>query len=250
MKVVVVEDENKTRNTMVEILKNYCPDVDSVFEAYDVKTGLSTISENLPDLLLLDVSLGDGTSFDILQQLNYKDFKIIFLTAHEHYAFQAIKFSALDYLIKPVNPKELIEAVANAAKELDRNQTELKLNALLENINNTSKEDKKIVLKTSESIFLVNVKDIIRCEADDCYTTFYTIDGKKILVSKTLKEYDEMLSDNGFFRPHQSHIINLYYVERFDKHFGGTLFMKDGSKIPVASRKRDALLKIFDRYTR
>lgn len=250
MKVVVVEDEKKSRDSVVSILKSYCHDVTAVHEASDVATGLSTISEILPDLLILDVSLGDGTSFDMLEQLNHRDFKIIFLTAFEQYAIRAIKFSALDYLIKPVNPKELIEAVVQAAKSLGKDQTELKLNALLANIHSISKEVKKIVLKTAESIFLVNVQDIIRCEADDCYTTFFLSDGKKILVSRTIKEYEEMLGDYGFFRPHQSHIINLYYIERFDKHSGGTIFMKDGSQIPVSSRKRDSLLKIFDKYTR
>lgn len=250
MKVVVVEDENKTRDTIVGILTDYCPEVTSVSEAHDVKSGLEVISDILPDILILDVSLEDGTSFDILQQLNHTDFKIIFLTAYEEYAIKAIKFSALDYLIKPVNPKEFIEAVSNAAKSLEKDQTELKLNALLSNIDSISKEVKKIVLKTAESIFLINVQDIIRCEADDCYTNFFLTDGKKILVSKTLKEYEEMLCDYGFFRSHQSHIINLYFIERFDKHAGGTIFMKDGSQIPVSSRKRDALLKIFDKYTR
>ena len=250
MKVVVVDDENKTREGIVEIIKNYCPKVKSVTEAYDVDSAIKVINEIIPDVLILDISLGEETSFDILQQLNHVDFKIIFITAYEQFAIKAIKFSALDYLIKPVNPKELIEAISNASKIMERDQTELKLNALLSNIENISNGVKKIILKTSESIFLVNVKDIVKCESDDCYTTFYLVDGKKIMVSKTLKEYEELLSDYGFFRSHQSHMVNLYYMARFDKHDGGTIIMKDNSKVPVSSRKRNSLLKIFDKYSR
>lgn len=250
MKIVVVDDESKTREGIVEIIKNYCPDVKSIHEASDVKSALEIINEIIPDVLILDISLGDETSFDILKQLNHIDYKIIFVTAYEQYAIQAIKFSALDYIVKPINPKELIEAINNASKSLEHDQTELKLNALLSNIENISNGVKKIILKTAESIFMVNIQDVIRCESDDCYTNFYMVDGKKIMVSKTLKEYEEMLSDYGFFRSHQSHLINLYYMNRFDKHNGGTIFMKDNSKIPVSSRKRNSILKIFDKYSR
>ena len=250
MKVVVVDDESKTREGIIDIIKNYCPQVKSVTEANDVKSAIKVINDVIPDVLILDISLGEETSFDILKQLNHVDFKIIFITAYEQYAIKAIKFSALDYLIKPVNPKELIEAITDASKELERDQTELKLNALLSNIENISNGVKKIILKTAESIFLINTQDIIRCESDDCYTSFYLFDGNKIMVSKTLKEFEELLSEYGFFRSHQSHMVNLYYMARFDKHDGGTIFMKDDSKIPVSSRKRNSLLKIFDKYSR
>ncbi len=250
MKVVVVDDEKKTREGILDIIKNYCPEVKSITEASDVDSAIKVINEIIPDVLILDISLGEETGFDILQQLNHVDFKIIFITAYEQFAIKAIKFSALDYLIKPVNPKELIEAISNASKMLERDQTELKLNALLSNIENISNGVKKIILKTAESIFLVNIQDIVRCESDDCYTIFYLTDRKKIMVSKTLKEYEELLSDYGFFRSHQSHMVNLYYMARFDKHDGGTIFMKDDTKVPVSSRKRSSLLKIFDKYSR
>ena len=250
MKVVVVDDESKIRKSIIDILTNYCPEVKSIDEAFDVDSALNVINEIIPDVLILDISLGDETSFDLLKQLNHVDFKIIFVTAYEEYAIKAIKFSALDYLVKPVNPKELIEAINNASKALEHDQTELKLNALLSNIENISNGVKKIILKTAESIYMVNVHDIMRCESDDCYTKFYLTDGKKIMVSRTLREYDEMLSEYGFFRSHQSHLVNLYFIERFDKHDGGTIFMKDGAKVPVSSRKRNSLLKVFDKYAR
>ncbi len=250
MKVVVVDDEKKIREGILDIIKNYCPEVKSIHEASNVDSAIKVINEIIPDVLILDISLGEETSFDILKQLNHVDFKIIFITAYEQFAIKAIKFSALDYLIKPVNPKELIEAINNASKMLEHDQTELKLNALLSNIENISNGVKKIILKTAESIFLVNIQDIVRCESDDCYTTFYLVDDEKIMVSKTLKEYEELLSDYGFFRSHQSHMVNLYYMARFDKHDGGTIIMKDDSKVLVSSRKRNSLLKIFDKYSR
>ena len=250
MKILVVDDEKKAREGIVDILKNYCPQAGSIYEAENVESALKIIHEIIPDILILDISLGEETSFDILRQLQHTDFKIIFVTAYEQYAIQAIKFSALDYLVKPVNPKELIEAVNNASKALEKDQTELKLNALLSNIESISNGIKKIILKTAESIYLINIQDIIRCESDDCYTTFYFVNRKKIMVSRTLKEFEELLCNYGFFRSHQSHIVNLYYMERFDKHDGGIILMKDDSKIPVSSRKRNSLLKIFDNYNR
>ena len=250
MKIVVLDDEKKVRKGIVEVIQNYCPDVQSIHEASDVKSAYDLINEVVPDVLILDISLGEETSFDLLKQLNHVDFKIIFVTAFEHYAIKAIKFSALDYIVKPINPKELIEAVNNAHKMLEHEHTELKLNALLSNIENISNGIKRIILKTSESIYLVNIQDIVRCESDDCYTIFYLADNRKIMVSKTLKEFEGLLSEYGFFRSHQSHMINLYYMERFDKHDGGTIFMKDKSDVPVSSRKRNSLLKIFDKYSR
>ena len=250
MKIVVVDDEQKIREGITDIIRNYCPDVESVFEASDVSSALRIIDEVEPDVLILDISLGDETSFDLLEQLNHAEFKIIFVTAYEEHALKAIKISALDYLVKPLNPKELIQAVNNASKQLESDQTELKLNALLTNIKNISEGVKKIILKTSESIFMVNIRDIIRCESDDCYTKFHLIDSRKIMVSKTLKEYEELLSEYGFFRSHQSHMVNLYFMDRFDKKSGGTIFMKDNSKVLVSSRKRNFLLKEIDKLSK
>jgi len=249
MKVVVVDDEKKIREGITELIRNYCPEVISIFEASDVNSALKVINQVDPDVLILDISLGDETSFELLEQINYTEFKIIFVTAYEEYALKAIKMSALDYIVKPVNPKELIEAVNNASKQLDHNRTDLKLNALLTNMKSISEGIKKIILKTSESIFMVNIQDIIRCESDDCYTKFFLIDGKKIMVSKTLKEFEELLCEYSFFRPHQSHIVNLNFMDRFDKKSGGTIYMKDNSKVPVSSRKRNSLLKTIDKLS-
>ena len=248
MKIVVVDDEQKIREGITNVIRDYCPEVKSVFEASDVSSALQVINQVDPDVLILDISLGDETCFDLLEQLNHVEFKIIFVTAHEKYALKAIKMSALDYLVKPLNPKELIKAVSNASKLLIRDRTESKLNALLTNM--ISEGIKNIILKTADSIHMVNIRDIIRCESDDCYTKFYLIDGKKIMVSKTLKEYEDLLSEFGFFRPHQSHMVNLYFMDRFDKKSGGVIYMKDNSKVPVSSRKRNSLLKAIDKFSK
>lgn len=162
------------------------------------------------------------------------------------YAIQAFKFSALDYLLKPIDPNDLIAAVEKLNESIHKEDENLKLKAFMANIQGVTPELKKIVLKTAESIHLVNVKDIIRCESSSNYTLFFFSDNTKLLVSKTLKEFDEMLSPYGFFRAHQSHLINLNFLDRYDKAEGGTLILKDKSSIPLAVRKREQLMKIFE----
>ena len=249
MKVVVVEDEQKTRERISNILTEHCREVESVYEASNVSSALRVINEVYPDVLILDISLGKESSFDLLEQLNYTEFKIIFVTAHEEYALKAIKMSALDYLLKPVNPKDLIQAIKHASNQINKDRTELKLNALLSNIKNISEGVLKIVLKTYDSIYVVNLGDIIRCESDDNYTKFFLTNGRKIMVSKTLKEYDELLTDYGFFRTHRSHFVNLNFIDRFDKKSGGLIYMKDNSVVPVSIRKRNALLDEIDKIS-
>ncbi len=246
IKVVIVEDDVQTIETINEILSSFCKDVKVVGLAHDIDTGLSVIQENSPDLVLFDINLPGGTSFDIIQKLDDINFKIIFITAYDKYALKAIKLSALDYLLKPIDPKELVDAVNQATEMIQDESTEMQINTLRNNIQNKQNKAKKIVLKTFESIYLVDIQNIVRCESGGAYTFFYLNDGKKITISKLLKEYDELLQDHGFFRVHQSHLININYVERFDKRQGGTLIMKDGASVPVSYRKKENLLKLFE----
>lgn len=246
LKVVIVEDDVQTIETIQEILHSHCNDITVVGVANDIESGLSVIHNVSPDLCLFDINLPGGTSFDIIQNLNNIDFKIIFITAHDKYALKAIKLSALDYLLKPIDPLELIDSVNRASKLIKDKNTELQINTLRDNIQNKKNESKRIVLKTFESIYLVDIQKIVRCESGGAYTYFYLSDGKKITISKLLKEYDELLQDQGFFRVHQSHLINLNFIERFDKKAGGTLVMKDGTTVPVSYRKKESLLKSFE----
>jgi two-component system LytT family response regulator len=243
LSVVIIDDESKARETIINILGLSRNSITLSGEADSVQSGYDLINRSNPDLVLLDISMADGTGFDLLRRFNGFKFKVIFITAHEEYAIQAFKFSAVDYILKPVVASELIYAVEKAGKAILQEETELKISALLANLDRI----KKIVLKTAESIHIVHVKNIVRCEADVNYTNFYLDNGERLIVSRTLKEFTEMLEPAGFFRTHQSHLVNLDHVTRFDKNEGGHLVLNDESIVPVASRKRDELFKVFER---
>ena len=189
--------------------------------------------------------MGDGTGFDLLKKLEEVNFFLIFITAFEEFAIRAIKFSALDYILKPLDPDELISAVEKARDAIAKENVSLRLEALYDNLDGLSNKSKKLVLKTTGSVHIVNMSDIVRCESEKNYTHFHTIDRELITVSKTLKEYSEMLVDYGFYRVHQSHLVNLMRVKRYDKAEGGSLIMDDDSIVPVSYRKKDDLMKMF-----
>ena len=246
IKVVIVEDDVQTVETIAEILNSSCKRVKIVGIANDINSALLVIPEKSPDLVFFDINLTGGTCFDIIQKLDNINFKIIFITAHDKYAIKAIKLSAMDYLLKPVDPKELIDAVNKVYKTIKNKGAEIQLNTLRENIQNKQDEIKHIVLRTFESIYPIDINDIARCESGGAYTFFYLKDGRKITVSRLLKEYDELLQNHGFFRVHQSHLININFINRFDKRQGGTLVMKDGACVPVSFRKKEKFLEIFE----
>jgi two-component system LytT family response regulator len=241
--VVVIDDEQKARETILTILGMSKIDIEVVGEADSVKTGYEVILENHPDLVLLDITLNDGTGFDLLRKFEKIYFKIIFVTAHEEYALKAFKFSALDYILKPLTAADLLQAIEKTNESKLHDETEIKLSTFLSNL----EKIKKIVLKTTESIHIIQIKNIVRCEADVNYTTFYLDNGEKLLVSKTLKDYAEMLEPSGFFRTHQSHLVNLEHILRYDKIDGGHLVMADYSIVPVSSRRKDELFKLFEK---
>jgi len=246
MKVIIIDDEARTRKSIADILKFSQQDLELVAEAEDVATGVDAIVEYKPDLILLDINMPDGTGFDLLKKLNDIHFKIIFITAYEEFAVHAFEFSAIDYILKPVDPKKLIDAIDKAHQLVEQESISLKLNALFANLENSVSENRKLVLKTAENIYIVNTNDIIRCESDGGYTQFYLIDGKKSLVSRNLKDYEEMLDGYGFFRIHQSHMINLKYIDHYSKTEGGAVVMKDNSYLPVARRKKESFLKLLE----
>ncbi len=248
LKTIIIDDEENARETMQSIVKQYCTDVDIVAEASSVIEGLENIRNFSPDLVFLDIQLSDGNGFEILEKLDNIDFKIIFVTGHEEYALQAIKFSALDYLVKPVQPRELTNAINRAKESIKKESLQLQLSAFLNNVRPGSNNPKKLILKTFESVYLINVDEIIRCESDKNYTTFILKDGKKLLVSRTIKEYDELLRQSNFFRVHQSHLINFQYFLRYDKMDGGYVVMTDNSKIPVANRQKDNLMHALEKF--
>lgn len=245
IRAVVIDDETMARETITEMVDLYCQDVQLVGEAEDVKSGIDLINKTNPDLLLLDIQLTDGTSFDILKQLRKNDFKVIFITAYEDYALKAIKFSALDYILKPIDPNELTEAIEKAKESLEHKFTNVKLQALFNNMDHIG-EGKKIVLKTANNVHLINLNEIIRCQSDKNYTHFHIKNHETVVVSRTLKEYEDILTDYKFFRVHQSHLINLSHIKRYEKAEGGYLVMSDDSVVPVSFRRKEELMKAFN----
>lgn len=246
IRAIIIDDEKNGREIISELLKLYVPSVLVVAEADSVKNGLAQIIRFKPDLVLLDVQMQDGTGFELLRELDKIDFKIIFVTAYQEHAIKAFQYSAIDYILKPVSPEHLMAAISKAESLLERENINLKVSALLSNVGGAEKEVKRIVLKTAERIYVVNVKDIMRCESDGSYTSFYLSDGKKILVSRLLKEFEEILNELPFFRVHQSHLVNLDYFDYFEKG-QDSIIMKDKAAIPVATRKKDRLFKVIDK---
>lgn len=244
LRTLIIDDEKNNRNKIRELLENYFINVQVVGEADGVKTGLESILHHSPELVLLDIRLQDGDAFDLLNKLGQVNFKIIFITAYEEYALKAIKFSALDYLLKPVLLEDLKAAISKAEQQM-LNELNLKLLELSNNLN-TSK-NKRIVLKTVEKLHFIPVQDIMRCEADKNYTTFFLIDNKKIVVSGSIKDYEDILCEQGFYRLHKSHIVNLNYIKSYEKADGGTVILTDGSHVPVAVRKKNQLIELFNK---
>ncbi|MBU2020600.1 MAG: LytTR family DNA-binding domain-containing protein [Bacteroidetes bacterium] len=244
IKILIIDDEKRTRDLISKMILSYDLPVQTIVEGESVETGIQAIETYRPDLVLLDIQMPDGTGFDVIKGVEYKNFEVIFVTAHEEYAIKAIKFSALDYILKPVDPEELNVSIQKALHNIENKNSEQQFDTLNHNSVNQSK--RKLVLKTSESVFVVDLSTIIRCESDRNYTNFYLDGGNKIMVSKTLKEYEMLLSGNNFMRVAQSHIINLFFVDRYDRIDGGTVVMKDGSQIPLSHSKRDIFFRILE----
>lgn len=244
---IVIDDEPKARETIVQMITLYCKNINIVCQADDIHSAYVAISQHKPDLVFLDINLKEGTGFDLLKRFSQIDFKIIFITAFDNYAINAFKFSAIDYILKPVHPDDLIAAVDKVERIHEKEIFRKTFHTLLSNIEQKQPEQKIIVLKTSENIYIVNVCNIIRCESEKNYTMFYLSDKKKILVSQTLKEYDELLESSGFYRVHQSHLINIKHIDHYVKGDGGYIVMKDNAQIPVSCRKKDYLLDLFNK---
>jgi two-component system, LytTR family, response regulator len=246
LRTLIIDDEPHIRETLQGLLISFCPQVKVIGQAGSVKDGEKEIRQKRPDLVLLDIKMGDGTGFDLLNRFETINFKIIFVTAWEKYAIQAFGFSAIDYLLKPVNPEKLMEAVERAARTIQSNfNTQLK--ALRQNMQETGSTAKKIILRTLENIYLLDVHEIIHCYSEGNYTVFETSSGEKIMVSKILKEYDDLLADSGFLRVHRSHLINLKHIRRLSKLEGGAVIMSNGSEVPVSTSGKERLLELIEK---
>lgn len=244
IKAIIIDDIEQARITLKKDLETYAKDVQVIGEANGVVEGAKLLKTVQPDLLFLDIQMQDGSGFDLLDILKEINFKIIFITASDAHAIKAFRYAAIDYLMKPVDPDELTSALTKfKSHKINENE---KYKLLNESLKNNNKPHERLALHTQDKIHIVNINDIIRCESSINYTEFFFNGGKKLLVTKTLKDFEDLLSDQGFFRIHQSHLVNTKFIKEFVKTDGGYIIMNDGSNVPVSTRKRPGVVKMLE----
>ena len=250
MKALIVDDEQSNIENLSTLLRTYCPRIEIIGFASTVQDALEKIGAAQPDLIFLDIQLGDQSGFDLLKRLPSKDFEVIFVTAFDKYGIEAIKFAALDYLLKPVEIPELVLAVNKAEDKLVAKQKTQQLNFLLSHLRNEETSPAKIALPQLHEIRYVAINEIIRCEADNSYTLFFLANSDKIMVSRSIKEYAELLKPIGFLRTHQSHLVNSQFVKSWIKEDGGTLLLTNGDKIPVSKPNKVTVQSMLNKHLR
>lgn len=241
---IIIDDEMKGRIALRQKIKNYCPDVALLGEACDGNEGLQLIEQVQPNIVFLDIEMPIMNGFDMLQQLEKKQFHLIFTTAYDRYAIKAIRFAAFDYLLKPVDIEELRNAIEKIKEEKLQHNTGQRLEVLEYNLKNKYALN-KIAISTKDGLHLFNINDIIHIEAQSNYTVFSFTNSPRLTVSKTLKEFEELLPSDLFFRPHHSHMINLHYVKRYIKGDGGQIEMQNGDFVDVSRKKKEDFLKLL-----
>ena len=239
MKALIIEDKEYIRKGLLQLLQVIDASIDVVGECESVNDAVTVTKACKPELVFLDINLVGGTAFDFLDQLNEINFKIIFITAYEEFALKALKVGAVDYLLKPVDVDELKSALSKI-QNFDSKVQEEGIQKVKQVWNN---DESTLILSLQDSFQVVDLKQLMYCESDKGYTTFYCSDNKRYVVSKTLKEFESVLSQNNFTRPHQSFMVNLSFVDKYDK--SGEIYLKNGTKIPVSLRKKDSFLTSF-----
>lgn len=247
MKAILIDDEISNLENLRTLLEKHCPQVTIMATAQNVNDAVNAIEKYLPHLVFLDIQMGEQTGFDVLKLLPKRNFEVIFVTAYDQYGIQAVKFAALDYLLKPIDIDELLNAVNKAQQKLATQIQNVQLDFLLQQIKKPETTVSKIALPMQSEIRYVALSDIIRCEADNSYTFFFLANGEKILVSKSLKEYADLLTPNGFLRTHQSHLVNPKYVKSWLKEDGGILLLTTGEKIPVSKPNKETVKQTLQR---
>ncbi|NII25961.1 response regulator transcription factor [Pseudoflavitalea sp. X16] len=244
-KAVIVEDEVMNSDFLRHLLQEFCPNIEVAAAATNLEEAVAAINGQQPQIVFMDIELQTSTGFDVLQQVQYRDFEVIFTTAYDHYAIKAIKFSAIDYLLKPISFEELQEAVNKAIESLQVKEKENKLELLIRNVRRPAGEDFSISLSTSEGVEFVPLSQIIRLEAKGPYTTFFMKSGANLMVCKNLKEYELLLTEYGFFRLHNSYMVNMKEVKKMIKADGGYAVMNDDAMIAISPKKKDEFLSLM-----
>lgn len=244
IRTVLVDDEKNSLIILQRLMEKHTPQIEIVATAQTVEEGIQVIDEHKPDLVFLDISMPDGDGFEVIDKTEYRDYSVIFSTAYDQYAIRAFEVAALHYILKPVKPEDLEEAVSryNASKE-DNMQEKLKIfnEALID-------MPSRLILPTSTGMHIIDINEIVRCESSNNYTTFFLTDGKKIVVSKSIQIYENMLSQTHFCRIHNKHIVNLKFVKKYVKGRGGHVELSDGSKVDVSDGRKKDFIDKLSRY--
>jgi two-component system LytT family response regulator len=250
MNAVIIDNEPHMISTLQTLIKHYCPQVEIIGSADGCKSGEKLILELNPDIVFLDVEMDDGTGIDLVRKLSYKQLHVIFITAHDKYAIDAFKCSAIDFLLKPVDPDDLVRAVEKYGKVKKADDLEKQVSVLTEHLKGGNSRQKKIVLSDYESMHLVKIEDIVWCVAEGSYTRFKLLDASEIMVSKNLKSYEDILSGHDFIRIHNSYLVNINHIKRFERTEGGVVIMDNGGILPVSVRKKDSLMNILKNWNK
>lgn len=243
IKAIIIDDEKSAREVLINILARFFSHVKIIAQASSIEEGIAVLNNNKTDIVFLDIEMPFGNSFDILENVNNSDFDVIFVTAHEKYALESFKFPVIDYLLKPIKIKDINKALQKFEKHrIPKNEIKESLKVFIDSNNNNVK---KIVIPTINGFDIIDISTIIRLKGERNYTNFYLSDGRKLLVSKTLKNFEEILSKYNFFRLHQSHIVNIQHIKRFFKRQNGEVEMSDGKLIPISRTKKEEFLNFF-----
>jgi two-component system, LytTR family, response regulator len=246
LRAIIIDDEQKGINSIKLLIEKFISDVKVVAETTDAEKGVELIEDFMPEIVFLDIKMPHLNGFELLQKLTYRQFSLIFTTAHNEFGIQAIRNNALDYLLKPVDVEELQSAITKVKERLASKNEVPDLSGILTELNSASAY--KIPFHTRDKVEYLNINDIVRLESDSNYTNVYAADGTKLMISKTLKDYEDLLcgGENKFMRVHQSHIINMKHVVKFTKENGGTIFMKGDQALPLSKNKKEEFIRWLD----
>jgi len=248
MRAVLIDDEISNLENLRILLEKHCPQITIIATAQSVGDAVDVIEKYVPDLVFLDIQMGDQTGFDVLKLLPTRNFEVIFVTAYDQYGIKAVKFAASDYLLKPIDIEELMNAVNKAEHKFTRQIQNSQLDFLLQQLKKPEPTISKIALPMQSEIRYIALSEIIRCEADNTYTHFFLSSEEKITISKSLKEYADLLCPNGFLRTHQSHLVNPKYVKSWLKEDGGILLLISGEKIPISKPNKDIVKQALQQF--
>ena len=244
IKAILIDDELNSLQNLQQKLEGFCPDVTIVAVSQKPEEGISLIRQHQPDVVFLDIEMPRMSGFRMLGELGEYDFDIIFTTAYNHYSIDAIRISAFDYLVKPIGIEDLQQAVERLSKSLNR-QTKEKIDILKKSLSDNRSQEDKIAISTSEGIEFIPIKNIIHIESRSNYSKIFLTDNKSITVTKILKDFEEMLLPYNFYRVHNSHLINLNYIQKYVRSQGGHVQLQDGTLIDISRRKKEEFLKMI-----